>query len=268
MIDLVNMIVGAWPYWVPGLSFFIGLSICRASHQDKSREQLCRLTGRIDIPDEWRDGVVYTALDGRPLDKPEMSNAGLLIRSFDGHGSGVCISSDGIVLTNAHVVGEETVVEVEDGPGSCLGRVIKRCDKRDVALIRISGTPSIVAEVADELPAVGDDLYVSGAPWAVENKSILTRGVVSKHAKLEGLPYIYTDASIAPGNSGGPVFNSLGKLVGITVAMQLTPNKESSHIGLVIPIGEAMESMKVESKTTAAMESAVSAESAVPVSVS
>jgi len=63
------------------------------------------------------------------------------------------------------------------------------------------------------------------------------------------------------------VFNSLGKLVGITVAMQLTPNREPSHIGLVVPIREALESMKVESKTTAAMESAVHAESASPVAV-
>jgi len=177
MIALLKTVVGAWPYWLPGLTFFIGMSMGRFSHQEESREQLCRRTERIDVPDEWRDGVVYTSLDGRPLNKPEMSNAGLLIRTFDGHGSGVCISSDGIVLTNAHVVGEESVVEVEDAHGSCLGRVIKRCAKRDVALIRISGTTSIVPAIADESPAVGDDLYVAGTPWAPENKSILTGGL-------------------------------------------------------------------------------------------
>lgn len=249
MIDFVKAILFAWPYWVPVLTLFLGFVIGRVIQQEESRTQLGRLTKQINVPDKWRHAVVDILLDGKAVDKPAMANAGLLIRSPDGHGSGVCISSEGIILTNAHVVGDESVVEVEDCHGSYLGRVIKRDDQRDVALIRISGRASIVAELADDVPAIGDDLYVSGAPWNVENRSLLTRGVVSKHAEVEGLSYIYTDAGIAPGNSGGPVFNSDGKLVGITVAMQLTADKEPAHIGLVIPILQALESVKVQART-------------------
>jgi S1-C subfamily serine protease len=249
MIGFVKDILAAWPYWLPVLTFFIGILFGQFGQQEESRKQLYRLTEQIDIPDQWREGVVDVRLDGKALDKPAMSNAGLLIRSFDAYGSGVCISSDGVILTNAHVVGEETVVEVEDSKGSYLGRVIKRCTERDVALIRSSGRAFVVAEVADDGPAVGDDLYVSGAPWNTENKSMLTRGVVSKLAGFEGLPYIFTDAAVAPGNSGGPVFNALGKLVGITVAGQLTPKGELTHIGLVIPIREALKSIRIESRT-------------------
>lgn len=263
MIDFVKDVLSAWPYWVPVLTFFVGTFVGWMNQQEENREenrkQLGRLTEQIEIPTKWRCSVVDIPLDGRAVEKPAMSNAGLLIRSFNGHGSGVCISSEGIILTNAHVVGDESVVEVEDCHGSYLGRVIKRCDQRDVALIRISGRASAVAEVAKDLPAVGDDLYVSGAPWSVENKSVLTRGVVSKHASQEGLSYIYTDAGIAPGNSGGPVFNSVGKLVGITVAMQLTPDNEPAHIGLVIPILQALESVMVKAST--ALDSGLPAQS-------
>lgn len=248
MISFVEKILAAWPYWLPVLTFFIGISFGRFSQQEESRKQLCRLTEQIDIPEEWREGVVNVPLDGKALDKPAMSKAGLLIRSSDGHGSGVCISSDGLILTNAHVVGQETVVEVEDSKYSYLGRVIKRCDKRDVALVRVCGRTSVVAEVADNCPAVGDDLYVSGAPWDPENKSMLTRGVVSKLANSEGLPHIFTDAAIGRGNSGGPVFNSHGQLVGITVAIQ-TSDGAPTQIGLVIPIHEALKAMKIESRT-------------------
>jgi S1-C subfamily serine protease len=252
MMHFLKEVLAAWPYWAPVLTFLIGISFGRFSQQEESRGQLCRLTAQIDIPSQWRKGVVCVPLDGKALDKPAMSKAGLLIRSSPAvHGSGVCISSDGVILTNAHVVGEETVVEVEDSKGSYLGKVIKRCTKRDVALIRVSSRTCIIAEVAPDLPAVGDDLYVSGTPWSTENKSMLTRGVVSKLASHEDLPYIFTDAAMAPGNSGGPVFNSLGKLVGLTVAVQLTPDYGFSHIGLVIPIQEALKAMQIESRTAA-----------------
>jgi len=246
LVETIVWFLGMWPYWVPILTFSIGASMATRSEREKSEQQLTRLARGIKVPDGWRSGRINSPLDGSSLSKEQMAMAALVIRTPDGgHGSGVCISSSGLVLTNAHVVGSSKTLEVEHEGNSYLGIVLKRNTKRDVAVLLVGATDLMSAMIAGQPAKVGDDLYVSGTPLSLENRNMLTRGVVSKVGMHEKLNYIFMDAHIAPGNSGGPVFNSDGQLVGISVAVQRDPANGLSYIGMAIPINDILDRIKI-----------------------
>jgi len=246
VLDLVKWLIGAWELWLPVLTLIIGIAIGRSGASVVHGEQLERLVKNVEYPKKWRDSEIDISLDGHRVDKPGMAEAGLLIRTENGHGSGVCISSLGLVITNAHVTGDATIVEVEDAKCSFLAPVIKKDEDRDVAVLFIGNTSLKSIRIASENPKVGDEIFISGAPHRVENKNMLSRGVISKIGIFDGSEYIHTDAAIAPGNSGGPAFNGDGELIGISVAVQLrTDNHDLSHIGLIIPIAEILSSLKI-----------------------
>ncbi len=137
-----------------------------------------------------------------------------------GIGSGFIVSTDGYILTNAHVVDDATTVTVKltdrrEFPAKVIG-----VDRRsDVALIKIAATglPAVqFGNPADVKP--GQWVVAIGSPFGFENT--VTAGVVSATARaLQGennyVPFIQTDAAVNPGNSGGPLFNMNGKVIGI-----------------------------------------------------
>jgi len=137
-----------------------------------------------------------------------------------GTGSGFIVSSDGIILTNAHVVegADELTVRLNDNrefPGKILG-----LDKKtDIAVVKIEATdlPALRIGSSEKLK-VGEWVAAIGSPFGLENT--VTAGIVS--AKSRGLPsdrqyvpFIQTDVAVNPGNSGGPLFNMRGEVVGI-----------------------------------------------------
>ena len=250
IIDLISWALSLWMYWLPLLTFMIGLGWGAQGAKERQDNQFRRLTRRIEVPKTWRSGEIKVPLDGRPLTRPEMAVAALVVRVDAGHGSGVCVSSHGLVLTNAHVVGNATVVEVEDEKTSHLGVVVKVRESRDVAAIYVE-TSLTAAAIHEDEPGVGDDIYVAGTPMHTDNKHLLTRGVISKIGLFDRKKFIHMDAGIAPGNSGGPAFDGEGRLVGLTVAIQ-TDNGERTHIGLAIPIAEALAALKIEGEPLAA----------------
>lgn len=212
----------------------------------RNQEQMERLARGIKIPENWKTGTVTAPLNGTALDRSQMAAASLIIRTpLGGHGSGVCISSEGLILTNHHVVDSAVVVEVEHGGNSFLGRVVKSSVERDIALIKIITQQLIIPAIAQSLPPIGDDVFVAGTPLHVENANLLTKGVISKTGEFEGKQYLFVDAGIAPGNSGGPVFSASGHLIGISVAVQTNQDGSLSHIGLAIPIAEALDTLQV-----------------------
>ncbi len=136
-------------------------------------------------------------------------------------GSGFIVSSDGYVLTNAHVIDGADEVTVKLTDRRELATKIVGLDRRtDVAVLKIEG--------AGELPAVrigdpaklapGEWVLAIGSPFGFENS--VTAGVVSATARVLGaessvVPFIQTDVAVNPGNSGGPLFNLRGEVVGI-----------------------------------------------------
>lgn len=156
-------------------------------------------------------------------------------------GSGVIIDSDGLILTNSHVVFGRAMVLVTLEDGTTVAAAPVGADPLfDLALIRIAppnGETLTAAELGDSDRArVGDDVYAIGNPLGLSQT--LTRGIISAVNRflpsaawsLEE-PLIQTDAAINPGNSGGPLIDRCGAIIGITTAIM----PEAQSIGFAIP---------------------------------
>ncbi len=162
-------------------------------------------------------------------------------------GSGFIISSDGYILTNAHVVegADDITVKLSD-KREFKARVIGADRRTDIALIRIeaSGLPAVKFGDPDRLK-VGEWVVAIGAPFGFENT--VTAGIVSAKGRSlpqeNFVPFIQTDVAINPGNSGGPLFNMRGEVVGINSQIY---SRTGGFMGLsfAIPIDVALDVQK------------------------
>ena len=136
-----------------------------------------------------------------------------------GEGSGFIVSSDGLILTNAHVVrgAKEVTVKLTDRR-EFSAKVLGADPKTDVAVLRIEAKnlPTVSLGKTADL-RVGDWVLAIGSPFGFE--SSVTAGVVSAKGRTlpddSFVPFLQTDVAINPGNSGGPLFNARGEVVGI-----------------------------------------------------
>lgn len=136
-----------------------------------------------------------------------------------GTGSGFIISADGLILTNHHVVdgADEITVRLTDNR-EFTGKVLGSDAKTDIAVVKIEAKdlPYLTMGNSDELK-VGEWVAAIGSPFGLDNT--VTSGIVSaKSRKLPSdqyVPFIQTDVAVNPGNSGGPLFNMKGEVVGI-----------------------------------------------------
>lgn len=171
------------------------------------------------------------------------------------YGSGFIISSEGYIVTNAHVVEGASQVEVKFIDGSSApGQVIGADSKLDVAVVYVEAqglTPLALGSSAQV--KVGDFTVAIGNPTGEMLADTATFGIISataREANVEGQvnSYIQTDAAINPGSSGGPLLDMSGKVIGITSAKALYAGYDeygnminAEGIGYAIPIDEAME---------------------------
>jgi serine protease Do len=150
-----------------------------------------------------------------PAQFNEVADATYVVKVAGGFGSGFGISPDGLVLTAAHVVSGKTVQLVRRGDTTTItGTVLRIARKHDVALIAIAapaGTPQPCVALQGTPPAAGDDVYAIGSPASQDLAFSLTRGIVSGLRLLEGVQLVQTDASLSPGNSGGPLLDRHGR---------------------------------------------------------
>jgi serine protease Do len=162
------------------------------------------------------------------------------IQTGSGAGSGVIVRQDGVVLTNAHVIGAAQQVRVSLTDGTeYVGTVLGRDQSIDIAVVRIPGRNLPAAPLADsDQIEVGQLAIAIGNPLGFERT--VTRGIVSGlnralGGQLEEL--IQTDAAINPGNSGGPLLNSSGQVIGINTAV-IRPGI-ATGLGFAVPINLA-----------------------------
>ncbi|MBM5588883.1 Do family serine endopeptidase [Burkholderia pseudomallei] len=159
-------------------------------------------------------------------------------------GSGFIVSSDGYILTNRHVVGDASIVNVKlTDKREFKGRVIGSDTLSDVALVKIDvdHLPAVVFGNPDKAQ-VGDWVMAIGSPYGFANT--VTAGIVSaKSRSLAGetyIPFIQTDVPINPGNSGGPLFDLNGQVVGIN-SMIYSKTGGYQGISFAIPIDVALD---------------------------
>jgi len=158
-----------------------------------------------------------------------------------GVGSGFIISQDGFVLTNAHVVDGASDIYVKLTDKREFKAKVIGIDKRtDVALIKIEGTKLPKATIGDsDRIRAGEWVIAIGSPFELDNT--VTAGIISAKARDTGeyLPLIQTDVAVNPGNSGGPLINMRGEVIGINSQIY---SRSGGYMGIsfAVPIDEAM----------------------------
>jgi serine protease Do len=158
-----------------------------------------------------------------------------------GVGSGFILTSDGLIMTNAHVVegADEVIVTLTD-KREFKAKLIGADKRSDVALVKIdaAGLPAVKVGAVSRLK-VGEWVMAIGSPFGLENT--VTAGIVSAKQRDTGdyLPFIQTDVAINPGNSGGPLINMRGEVVGINSQIY-SRSGGSMGISFAIPMDEAV----------------------------
>jgi S1-C subfamily serine protease len=235
---------GATPRWVAAAA---GLAVILSSASGVAATTTARTT-KASVVSKVGDiqSILAQVEPAVVVVKTQVTSVGRFGQTQSGSaaGTGMIISSDGLVLTNAHVVAGATSIAVTLAGRSqpLVASVIGSNSTADVALIRIhnvSGLPvvgfgsSAAMRVGDDVLAIGDALDLSGAPTVTEGiVSALDRSLAadSSGGALSGL--IQTDAAINPGNSGGPLVNAAGQVIGMNTAV----SSSGQNIGFAIAI--------------------------------
>jgi len=155
-------------------------------------------------------------------------------------GSGVIVRSDGYILTNNHVVSnvDKITVTLSDGR-SKEAKVIGTDENTDLAVIKIDGDKYPAAELGDsDLLEVGQIAFAFGSPFSFSGS--VSQGIISGMGRELGLNQyenlIQTDAAMNPGNSGGPLVNLQGQVIGINKAIATQGVAQSAGLGFAIPV--------------------------------
>jgi serine protease Do len=216
-----------------------------------ARAQPAALRPQDELPDPRRTPVVEVIQRVKPAvvsissDKRVISYSPFFGRQVENDrvvGTGVVIFEDGYIITNNHVVDDATGIRVTfdetDDSHVYEGRVLSQVPEEDLALIKIDGTePFHTVPLCESDPILGEPVIAIGNAFG--HSHTVSTGIVSGlHREVrtpEGLVFsnlIQTDASINRGNSGGPLLNILGELIGINTAM----NTVAENIGFAIPV--------------------------------
>lgn len=160
-------------------------------------------------------------------------------KPMKGAGSGFIIDADGLIVTNNHVIANAESVSVKFADGTTLDATVVGSDPlTDIALLRVeTDEPLAVVEFgSSEELRVGDEVIAMGSPFGLSGT--VTSGIVSATSRnINSGPfddYIQTDAAINRGNSGGPLFDANGDVVGVNTAI-FSPDGGSVGIGFAVP---------------------------------
>ena len=163
-----------------------------------------------------------------------------------GQGSGFILDKQGLILTNNHVIDNAQRVEVTLSDKHKYKATVIGVDKNhDLALLKISDAPNLLPATLAESNnlIVGQRVYAIGNPFGLSGT--MTRGIISALRSIKGPQNnpiedaIQTDAAVNPGNSGGPLLNARGEVIGITTLIANNGADQSSGIGFAIPINTA-----------------------------
>ena len=197
-------------------------------------------------------GVPIPGIPNGP--KQAQPNPGKPQEADRGVGSGFIIESNGLILTNAHVVEGATTIYVTLTDKREFKAKLLGMDKRtDVAVVKIEARDLPKLPLGDSSKVrVGEWVLAIGSPFGLENT--VTAGIVSAKSRDTGdyLPFIQTDVAVNPGNSGGPLLNTAGQVIGINSQIF---SRSGGYMGIsfAIPIDEAMrvaEQLRTNGKMT------------------
>ena len=172
-------------------------------------------------------------------------NSTVTLRNGSSGGSGAVISNEGHILTCEHTLyASDTVDVILSNEMKMKAAVIRRNKEYDVALLKlitIKSNPILINN--SDMPVPATEAYVIGTPADETLGQTITKGVISGNRTIEDKQYIQTDASVSPGNSGGPLLNENGELVGIINAKIVGGGTEG--LGFAIPISVALNKLNI-----------------------
>ncbi len=212
--------------------------------QTPKMTQLDDSFGRSPFGDSPFGGAPLEDLFGELRERMQEQQGGGQGGIATGEGSGFIFDSNGLVMTNSHVVrgADEVIVTLADGR-EFVATEIKSDDFADVAILRINAEGSLPSlPLGDDAEMeIGDWVLAFGSPFGLDRT--VTQGIIS--AKSRGLKqsnmrqeFLQTDAAINPGNSGGPLVNMKGEVVGINTAIE-TRSGGYDGVGFAVPVSLA-----------------------------
>ncbi|MCR9256999.1 MAG: S1C family serine protease [Alphaproteobacteria bacterium] len=211
---------------------------------DRRFYDLLRTPGPGAAP-EGLKGALALTFDANPgVDYDTLKYSVATIRSPNGIGSGFLIEKN-LFLTNEHVVGTAKKVRVVlEGGLEVDGRVTSRNPVRDVATVEveIEGRP---LSIATTRPKVGDDVFSIGTPLDEKLAGTLRRGIVSAERRYDNLTFLQADVGLNPGNSGGPLLDNKGNVVGVAVSGVMIFGSQQG-LNFFIPIEDALSAIVKE----------------------
>jgi len=166
-------------------------------------------------------------------EKRDAMYASVIVKTDNGHGSGFAITNDGYIVTNYHVVSDgktlkNSNVTIIDADGNELeGEIVKVNKYQDVALIKVDHEFTKAFYCNDEKTfRKMDDVYTIGAPKSINLGQSISNGMISNERKINNNYLIQLSMSVNSGNSGGPIFDSVGNLHGVVVSKLIGKNTE------------------------------------------
>lgn len=185
------------------------------------------------------------AFDGRKDMLAALVKAVVTISTDKGHGSGFMISNDGYLVTNAHVVENETALKVKFEQGFTLDAQVVKVNKDiDLALLKVPATDLPALKIGKDAELMlGEELFAIGTPLDANLGQSVSRGVLSGKREIEGRTFLQTDVTINPGNSGGPFLDETGAVVGM--ATMKISGKGLEGLGFGVPISVVMEMLNI-----------------------
>ncbi|MBS0332715.1 MAG: trypsin-like peptidase domain-containing protein [Proteobacteria bacterium] len=189
-------------------------------------------------------GLTLVAAGAAPT-VPQASASVATVFANDGSGSGFLVSDDGYMLTNHHVVGAAKYVKLKwsDGKES-LGEVIRSDPRRDVALIKADAGGRAPLRLRLSKAQISETVFAVGSPFGEQYQSTLSKGIVSALRTIDGLDLIQSDVSVNHGNSGGPLLDESGRVIGMTDWGHVE-NGVPVGVNLFIPISDALATLNL-----------------------
>jgi serine protease Do len=203
-------------------------------------------TAGVQMPGQQAPIALAGGLKAGPRKIADATGSVVAITNSAGSGSGILVSSDGYILTNAHVVGDDKDVRVRWSDGlETLAHVERVSKNRDVAIIKTSSRDRSPLALKRGPVTPGERVYAIGAPNGIKFQGTVSSGVISADRVFDGLRYIQSDTSISPGSSGGALLDEQGAVIGVTVAYVKNGGLPAG-LNLFIPIGDAIDFLSVE----------------------
>lgn len=181
---------------------------------------------------------------GRPIG--DVVGSVVAVFTGDGMGSGFLVSAEGHILTNWHVVQDQKQVKIRWSDGfETLATVLRTDKRRDIAVLQASPHGRAPLALRKPLAQPGETVFAIGSPLDPKYQGTITRGIVSAHRIQDGFNFIQSDVTVNHGNSGGPLLDEKGQVIGVT-DLGYQPDGVPTGINLFIPIGDALDFLSLK----------------------